>query len=376
MPAVLLDFSKVKVGGGLLVASATLHDIAKPETRRRYPWLEQVEIWISPMVRRNLSVPPETLPGTVAFKETVPSATAVLRRPRRDFAVRFTLFGPTYTGRLAKREITGFAEITMLVGPRELGLPPEPLTVRGVVSRFVKRRLTMRSDIWVTETSAVADLLSSSFGMSRDAIVVVPNRPHPLFLSQPIMSARGEGVSDGELHLAYPTRAYPHKNLAAIEATGNLLFEQTGKRLVVHTTLRDEEWSAMTPGARAWMRNAGESSAERVLEIYRSVDAVFFPSLLEASSVTPLEANALGIPLLASDRPFVRTSAEAAELFEPADPASIADALARFDRDKASAWRRAEATAIAYRRTLAASSRTDAYLDLVDGELKQLGEQD
>lgn len=371
MKSVLLDFSNVRVGGGLLVASATLEGISQAKTRARYPWLELAEIWISPNVRRNLSVAESDLPGTVRFKETTASALAVLKRARHDFDVRFTLFGPTYTGRLARREITGFAEVTMLVKPEDYDTAPERLTIHKVVSKVVKQNLALRSDLYVTETSAVADRLSRRLSIPRNNIFVVPNRPHPTFTIEAILPERSVASSSGELHVAYPTRLYPHKNLAVIEPAAKLLHERTGKRLVVHTTLRDHEWETFSPSARDWMRNHGESSAAKVLEIYRQVDAVFFASLLEASSVTPLEANVLGIPLLASDRDFVRTSAQVTEYFEPTDPASVADALVRFDEARPGAWARARETAVDYRNQLKASSRTAGYLDLVDRELQR-----
>jgi glycosyltransferase involved in cell wall biosynthesis len=154
-----------------------------------------------------------------------------------------------------------------------------------------------------------------------------------------------------------------------VESAGGLFHQRTGKRLLVHTTLRDGEWAALPPGARKWMFNHGESTAQQVLDIYRQVDAIFFPSLLETSSVTPLEANVLGIPLLASDRDFVRSSADAALLFEPKDPGSVAAALIEFEADKDRFWRRARSTAVDYREQLSGSSRSEAYFDLVDGQL-------
>lgn len=369
MQRVLLDFSNIRVGGGLVVASATLADAARPEVQRRYPWLEHAHFWVSQMVRRNLSVPENKLPGLITFKDTAPTVRALLRRPKREFEVRFTLFGPTYTGRLARREITGFADMTMLVSPREIGLAAEPTRLRPLVQSVVKRHLIMRSDLYVTETALMADRLAERFGISRANIHVVPNRPHPLFAAHAIVAPRPAGSAPGELHVACPARAYPHKNLAVVEPSGDLFQQQTGKRLVVHTTLRDQEWAAMPAGARRWMLNHGELTTQQVLNVYRKVDAIFFPSLLETSSVTPLEANVLGIPLLASNRDFVRSSAHAALLFEPRDPASVAAALVDFEADKGTFWERARTTAVDYREHLSRSSRSEAYFDLIDGQL-------
>jgi glycosyltransferase involved in cell wall biosynthesis len=187
-----------------------------------------------------------------------------------------------------------------------------------------------------------------------------------------MMEPRLTGSAAGELHVAYPARAYAHKNFSIVGPAGDIYAKRSGKRLVVHVTLREEEWRHLPEHARQWVRNHGEANVQQVLDIYRQVDAVFFPSLLETSSATPLEANVLGIPLIASDRSFVRASSQAFALFEPRDPDSIADSLCRFDAARAEAWEQARSIAIAYRQALSAGSRTERYLDMISGELQRL----
>ena len=121
------------------------------------------------------------------------------------------------------------------------------------------------------------------------------------------------------------------------------------------------------------MRNHGEVTPSQLHELYAQVDGVFFPSLLEASSATPLEANVLGIPLVASNRDFVRTTAETFALFEPTDPLDTASALARLALNLGEAWEEAAAIAIRRRKQVAKRGRTENYLKIIAGHLQQQG---
>lgn len=367
MARMLLDFSNLRVGGGVQVASATLQDLTNSEIQHRYHWLADATILLSSKIRQHLLFDPACLPGRVRVVDTYPNPLALLRRPTRDFDVRFTLFGPTYTGRLARREILGFAEVTMLYDPAEYDMGDQPLSVRSRVGRFVKRRLVTRADRYVTETSAIAGRLAAKYAIPRDAIVVVPNRPHPL-MKPTAKPMRVGKISVDELHLLYPTRAYPHKNLAVIGPIARRYQQKTGRRLIVHTTLRPDEWAAQSEADRRWMHNHGEVSPATLAALYLHVDAVLFPSLLEASSATPLEANVIGVPLIASNRDFVTSSATAQVLFEPTDPDSVLAAILSFEENYPYHRQRAIEISASYRRILAESSRTESYLNVMTQE--------
>lgn len=370
---VLLDFSNLRAGGGLQVASATLADLARPEVQLRFAEiLEGAELWISPAVARNLTVDRRALPGKVVVRETKPSLIAPLKPPRRAFDVRFTLFGPTYSGRVARREITGFAEVTLVYLPGEYGQTISQQPLRQRLGNWVKRQLVRRFDWYVVEAPAIAERLTGRYGIAGDRIFVVPNRPHPIFCDSPILERSDAPADPRQLHVAFPTRAYPHKNMELIGPAGDRFHALAGKDLRVHVTLRPDEWAALSPSVRRWMVNHGESTLPDVLRIYRQVQGVFFSSKLEASSGTPLEANVLGLPLLASDRDFIRGSARAAFLFDPEDADSAAQALARLDRAGAQAWDEASIRAREYRDELARTSRTEQYLTLVQRALREL----
>ena len=90
---------------------------------------------------------------------------------------------------------------------------------------------------------------------------------------------------------------------------------------------------------------------DRVLEaLYRQALAVVCPSREEGFGFTPLEAMARGTPAVVSALPvFLETLGDAALRVPPDDPASLADALLRLERDEQLRGRLAAAGADAAR---------------------------
>ena len=368
MADVLLDFSNLVVGGALQVASATLADLTDPPRRGARTWLDDldVETWLSPDVAEHLTIAVSDLPGRVVVKRTAPSLGALARRRRADHAVRFTLFGPTYTGWIAEREVMGFASVTLMYPEVRIGERQVPVSTRR--ERWVKGRLLRGADAYVVETPALVPRMKSLVGIDPAIVHVVENRPHRVFLDSPSLSMPADGLRGGPLRLLYPTRLYPHKNLNLLASVADELRSTSGVEARFIVTLRDSEWLRLPHDRRRCLENVGEVTPTELLRLYSTVDAVFFPSLLEASSATPLEANAMGVPLLASDRDFVVTAATANELFDPLDHRSAARAVARFTSDPREAWAASADVATRYRDRLSRSSRTDQYLDLIESQ--------
>jgi glycosyltransferase involved in cell wall biosynthesis len=70
-------------------------------------------------------------------------------------------------------------------------------------------------------------------------------------------------------------------------------------------------------------------SPERLAALLAGAAALVHPALHEGSGLTLLEAMRAGVPVLAARSPgVVETCGEAAELFDPRDPAALAALLA------------------------------------------------
>lgn len=123
-------------------------------------------------------------------------------------------------------------------------------------------------------------------------------------------------------------------------------------------------------GIEESVRFPGWISQDDLEELYRSALCFVLPTFQEGFGLPVLEAMARGVPVACSDIPTLREVAgDAALLFDPADPASIAGVIARLIGDRQLAqelvrrgrercdlftWERtAQATLASYRRALA-----------------------
>lgn len=98
---------------------------------------------------------------------------------------------------------------------------------------------------------------------------------------------------------------------------------------------------AVDPGGRAVFLGAVDDAVMAAL--YGGALALLFPSYYEGSGLPPLEAMALGCPVVASDRASIpEVCGDAARLLDPDDPVAIAAAIDRLAGDPAV---RAEAVA-------------------------------
>ncbi|MGZ4258266.1 MAG: glycosyltransferase family 4 protein, partial [Gaiellaceae bacterium] len=76
------------------------------------------------------------------------------------------------------------------------------------------------------------------------------------------------------------------------------------------------------------VETAGLISVEELAGLYRRAAAVVFPSLYEGFGQPPLEAMACGCPVACSNAASLpEVVGDAARLFDPRDPAAIADAV-------------------------------------------------
>ena len=177
-----------------------------------------------------------------------------------------------------------------------------------------------------------------------------------------------------DLLLAYPTRPYPHKNLAFLRPVADELSKQgTSARFAV--TLRSDEMASLPDDVAAVCANFGELKVGQIATLMRGVDGVFFPSLLEAYSATPLEALALGVPLYASDRDFVRSvCGKAAVYFDPVDAKSTARTLLRAIQDPAGQQCRRDLGQEIAATAPDARKRAESFLSLLYGQSRPVRE--
>jgi len=174
-----------------------------------------------------------------------------------------------------------------------------------------------------------ADMVITDSEFARRSIIehlgIDPDKVRSIHLG---FDASGFAPSDEprENFLLYPARPYAHKNhRALIEAVALLRREDSDLRLVL--TGEGLERLGDVPD---WVDRRGLITFDELKRLYRTARLLVFPSLYEGFGLPPLEAMALGCPVAASTAASIpEVVGDAAELFDPGTPESIADGIRR-----------------------------------------------
>ena len=180
-------------------------------------------------------------------------------------------------------------------------------------------------------TATEADLLKF-YRLPESKVKVVPLGVDPVFFE---LARRRQP----ERFLLAVSTLHPHKNLdGLLRAFARFRQAHPDFRLVVcgiHgfftgplRDLRDELGLADSVEFPGWIPR------EALHDLYARTWAFVFPSLFEGFGIPVLEALAAGVPTACSDiEPVAGTAGSAALLFNPRDPAAMADALDRITGD-------------------------------------------
>jgi len=192
----------------------------------------------------------------------------------------------------------------------------------GVAERAYRRvayeRWARRSDAVLTVSRFAKDRIVHHLG-------IAPERVHVAHLGvdrtqfTPQLGAR-------EDFLYYPARGWAHKNHAVlVEAVALLRRERPGLRLVLTGGALDRLGTLPE-----WVEVRGHVTWDEVRDLYRRAAALVFPSLYEGFGLPPIEAMASGCPVAASAAGSLpEICGDAAEMFDPTDPAAVAAGVQR-----------------------------------------------
>ena len=195
--------------------------------------------------------------------------------------------------------------------------------------------LVGRASAVLVGTSAGAEEIRSAYGDAAGAIQVVP-LPTPSFALTAGMRPRGARPADvPPRYLFYPAQFWPHKNhVTAVRVIAELGRSHDSPDLVcvgADKGTRDHvmaEAKALGVAHRIHMPGFVEQS--RLTALYQHAEALLYPSVFGPDNLPPLEAMALGCPVVAAR---VRGADEqlglAAVLVDPYDVRGYADALRR-----------------------------------------------
>lgn len=205
-------------------------------------------------------------------------------------------------------------------------------------SRYYRRlrlhafRRSLRHATWIAAQTATARFrLEKLYGLA-GRVHVVPNAVS-LFDCEDAtieMPGLGRGGSDERVLLCL-TRYYPHKNLEVLVRLARLVRAERVPMRIVLTISGDQHPRAAQllatierEGLGEILYNIGPVGMDEVPALYRSVDGMILPTLLESFSGTYVESMHYRVPIFTSDLDFARdVCGDVAYYFDPVDEESL-----------------------------------------------------
>ena len=198
------------------------------------------------------------------------------------------------------------------------------------------RAVLPRASFIVTGTQVGKDEIVHYYSVNPNNVKVVPFPVPRKELSETSLDVRGllERYRIKGDYLLYPAQFWPHKNHINLLRAVDILHKRNGLRLNLVLTgsdkgnqhyIRDKvcEWELSDQ-----VFDLGFVSRVELSALYEGALALVFPSFFGPDNIPPLEAFALGCPVLASRIAGAEEQLRsAAMLFDPADPTDIADKI-------------------------------------------------
>jgi len=221
-----------------------------------------------------------------------------------------------------------FVQNILHLGGYPLNAYPLKTRLRLHAECLIGRIFKSRVDSYLVQTPSMASRLQQWHGAAPD-IRISP------FMPTPAQNKASEAPAQPLTDFLYVADGLPHKNHQHLIAAWLLLAEQAiYPRLTLTLTQRDGQLRdyirKLTRQHGLNIDIRGALSHDEVLALYRGARALIYPSYAESLGLPLLEATQQSLPIIASERDYVRDVCRPAETFDPESPRSIARAVQRF----------------------------------------------
>ncbi len=182
----------------------------------------------------------------------------------------------------------------------------------------------------ITGTEAGKQEVVDFYGIPAKRVKVLPFAV-PGFISRPGAGVAPAGFLPGSPYLFYPAQFWPHKNHIALLLALKILVEREGLDFSIVFTGSDKgnrqyvQQVATDLGLMDRVHFQGFVPRGELMRLYQNAFALVFPSFFGPDNIPPLEAFALGCPVVAARVSGAEEQmGDAALLFDPRDEAQLA----------------------------------------------------
>ena len=249
-----------------------------------------------------------------------------LRRLRPDVTLHTVNVAPPFGPRprvVMLRSLQGFTH------PHQFGW------LRRTYLQFASRRSLLAADLVVTGTSATAHDAQRLLGLAPGRLRVIPHGLAPCIasaLDKPPPARRLERPNLLAVSTLYGHKNYPRllQAFASLRQRKAIPHDLRIAGADADLTAADLRRMAEELGVGDAVSLLGPVAHSRIDPLYQQADALVYVSLAETFGHPPLEAMALGCPVIASNTTSLpEITGGAAELVDPTDVQAIASAIER-----------------------------------------------
>lgn len=362
---ILIDNSNLYAGGGIQVATSFLYDLKSIEDHNSY-YVVQSENSAKQINKLDFD-------KRFQFYDLTQKHKSILNRIKKLRAIEeqvkpnviFTVFGPSYH-KSKFPKVVGFALGQVLY-------PESPYFKK--ISRLSNFKVKLTSylksyffkkysDVLIYESDDASKIYSN---ITKNKIVgyTVSNTVNNVFFN--CSEWKEINVVKSKFDILYLTANYPHKNMEIIPKVIDTILE-IGKldNFRFHLSVTKEEMN-FDKKYDQYINYLGKVEIKQVPLLYKKMDMLFMPTLLETFSTTYLEAMVSEIPIVTSNMSFARDICKDAALFsEPLsakDYATKISLLASDDELKNSLIKKGKVNLLRFGTSM---DRTKKYLEILE----------
>lgn len=317
---ILIDNSCLYAGGGVQVALSFLNDLLKLDILNEYHVVQSYAI--------SSLIDEEKFDNRFYFYHLDSKCQrSIIKRSKKVKLIEdsvfpdviFTTFGPSYH-KSNFPKVVGFA-IGHIVYPDSLFF--NKLSLFALIKIKLLNRIKdcffySNSDALIFETDD-ARVRYDKHISSRLPTFTVSNTLNSIFLDE--NEWKCYNIEKSDFDILYLTANYLHKNLLIIpKVIDEIISRSPNLHFKFHLSMLREELGFDSKYDQ-YINYLGHVTVEEVPSLYKKMDALFMPTLLEIFSASYLEAMYMQVPIVASDLSFARDICGKAAIYAEADSA-------------------------------------------------------